>query len=1107
MALTYTRAEDRGRRDRTSDRTRRGHVALTVVALVSLVALTATCAGRIRASAAAEQALAVDLDQPPVDLAARPAPASLERVAALAFERPADQRFAAQEIAAALGGDAGAARSNVASLGRIEVALRSIDRTSGLDVFATRAQQARARAASAGAEPSAAIPLLTTGDIARLKPALVVRTDEAFGKTVFWCVLGLLLSFQGISLVWSLRGIDGDRLLLAAVHLLVTMGALAMLSRPDPLRDTILLVRFTQGVMIAAAVCLAASLIKVRSSALLQLSYLSLACAVLLALVLMLFGTGPGTSGAKVNLGSWQPIEVIRLLLIVFLAGYLGRRWELVRQTRETEWRRTPLPAWVNVPRLEHLTPMLGGVGLALVLFFALRDLGPALLLALLLLLMLSVARAGAGALVIGLVVLVSGFAIGYALDVSSTLSARAAMWRSPWENAIRGGDQLAQAAWALAAGSLTGTGAGLGSTRYLPAGHTDLVLAALAEELGLVAPLVALAAAAVIGWRGLRIARRAPTDATVFLALGLTLSLLVPMLVMAAGTLGLVPLTGVVTPFVSYGGSAMLANFAALGVLVAIGADSREPTDVRPFLRPLRWLQWGLAACAFVIVVAWARVQVVHADDTLVRPQLSRQADGGIRYQYNPRVLDAARTLPRGTIADRRNVPLAADLETVRAAAPELARLRIAPETACPDPAARCYPLGPRAFYLLGDAETRLNWAASNTSFVERDADDSLRGFDDRARTVEWRDEDARPQVALKRDYRDLVPLVRHRWNPDHPDVQALRARTRDVRLTIDARLQVDVSAIVARAVVAAGIRKAAVVVVDAVSGELLASVSYPWPAANAPDAPATGGELVDRARYGLYPPGSTFKLITAAAALGLDPAWSQQSFACVRLPDGRAGARIPGHAPIRDDIRDRQPHGTLHLRDALVHSCNAYFAQLAVRLGSEPIARTAAVAGIDFPTKGPESRLQANLPHAGYGQGDVLATPLRMARVAAAIASDGMIREPSVVVGASDVAPRRLVSTESARLLGGAMRDAVRAGTGRLLRDHPRQIAGKTGTAELDEAPSHAWFVGFAPATPGARRIAFAVILENAGYGGGAAAAVAGQVVTAAASRGHLP
>jgi cell division protein FtsI/penicillin-binding protein 2 len=84
--------------------------------------------------------------------------------------------------------------------------------------------------------------------------------------------------------------------------------------------------------------------------------------------------------------------------------------------------------------------------------------------------------------------------------------------------------------------------------------------------------------------------------------------------------------------------------------------------------------------------------------------------------------------------------------------------------------------------------------------------------------------------------------------------------------------------------------------------------------------------------------------------------------------------------------------------------------------------------------------------------------------------------------------------------------MRDVVMSGTGRRLRDHPWRIAGKTGTAELSGQPSHSWFVGFAPFGPATSRIAFAVIIENAGYGGLAAAPVAGEIVTAAAALGLI-
>src|SRR4030095_14242374 len=101
---------------------------------------------------------------------------------------------------------------------------------------------------------------------------------------------------------WRWRGISGDRLLLAAAHLLATLGFVVMLSRPDPLRDSLLVVRYAQSVLVGLGACFAFSLVNVRRAAFLRLSYVSLACAVLLSAVVMVFGSGPGTSGAKVNL-------------------------------------------------------------------------------------------------------------------------------------------------------------------------------------------------------------------------------------------------------------------------------------------------------------------------------------------------------------------------------------------------------------------------------------------------------------------------------------------------------------------------------------------------------------------------------------------------------------------------------------------------------------------------------------------------------------------------------------------------------------------------------------------------------------------------------------
>jgi peptidoglycan glycosyltransferase len=127
-------------------------------------------------------------------------------------------------------------------------------------------------------------------------------------------------------------------------------------------------------------------------------------------------------------------------------------------------------------------------------------------------------------------------------------------------------------------------------------------------------------------------------------------------------------------------------------------------------------------------------------------------------------------------------------------------------------------------------------------------------------------------------------------------------------------------------------------------------------------------------------------------------------------------------------------------------------------------------------------------------------------MARVAAAIASDGRLRNARWVRSSEPVKFDVFLDPESARLLARYMRDAVLTGTGRSLREHPWRIAGKTGTAEVAGNPSHSWFIGFAPYGPSTRRIAFAIILENAGYGSANAAPAAGEIVSAASAAGLL-
>jgi cell division protein FtsI/penicillin-binding protein 2 len=720
--------------------------------------------------------------------------------------------------------------------------------------------------------------------------------------------------------------------------------------------------------------------------------------------------------------------------------------------------------------------------------------------------------------------VLAGGFAAGYLVGYPHTVVQRVQMWWSPWDNPVRGGDQIAHALWALGTGAFTGTGIGLGDPRVVPAGHTDLILSAVGEEMGLVGLLAVFALYAVLGFRALRIALRAPGDYTLFLALGLTLGIFLQLLLISAGLLDLMPLTGVTTPFLSYGRSSMIANFFAFGVLLAVSHRSAGETEREEFARPVRWLAVALAAGVVIVVGRITYLQTVAADQTVAATALTVQADGVRRFEYNPRLVAAAQQIVRGTIFDRHGIPLATTrLADLQAHATELVDLGVSPTDVCPQAGARCYPFGGLTFHLLGDWRSQVNWAAPNTSFIERDHDSRLRGYDDHARIVEVADpETGRTTHVIRRDLIELVPLLRHRYQPDHEAVRRILDRPRDVHTSIDIRLQLKVAALLKAGVDRAG-QKAGAVVVVSQAGDLLASVSYPWPVvppglAVKPSGDTTADDtdprLLDRARYGVYPPGSSFKLVTAVAALRKDPALAQQTFTCERLPDGRVGRQLPGWArPVRDDPADKTPHGRLDMARGLVVSCNAYFAQLGLRLGAAALQETASLFEISLSQPDSAKAVRDTLPFAAYGQGQVLATPFKMARVAATIAGGGAMPQGRWVIDETNRrtdAPRPVLALAQARSLAATMRRAVLEGTGRSVKDVVPPVAGKTGTAEVQDAPAHAWFVGFAPfdsaAAPDGRaaapvtRIAFAVIVEHGGHGGTVAAPLAGQVVSAA-------
>lgn len=1013
------------------------------------------------------------------------------------FPRAAERDFAARKIYYIVGG-----LPNVGAIARIRVTAEELSHE-------RRLVDLRARLGD-----RQSMPLLTAEQLRDLKPLLVVRRPVAFQRSFrLWTAL-FFAAFVLAHLVWSLRQRRGDQWLLPAVLLLSGIGLILMVSLRDPVRDNLLFVDFGQGVAIGCvAMALAAEVNYERLFG--KLSFVPLLASFALSALLVLFGTGPGTSDAKVNLFGFQPVEIIRLLLVFFLAGYFARRWDVLRHARETRPSLARLTKHFDIPPVEYTLPAAVCVGLSLIFFFLQRDMGPALVFACLFLALYGMARGSAFVPFVGLLLVGTGFLFGYYIGVPHTVAERVSMWLSPWNNLVHGGDQLAHSLWAFATGGTTGMGIGKGDPQVVPAAHTDLILSALGEEWGFAGVAVVFAVYAAIVWRALAIARRARSDYEFFLAAGLAAATALQILLIGGGALGVFPLSGVVTPFLSYGRTALILNFLVIGILVGISGRSDDTAD--RFAVPSHVTGLIFAAAGAIIVAKAAYVQVLHSPAVMGEGTLVVQADGARRYQYNPRFQEVMRAIPKGTIYDRNGLPLAtsdwAELEKHRA---DYQQLGINIDQACPRGESRHYPFGGLTFDLLGDLRTRLRWAASNTSFVERDSARRLRGYDDRPSMVDVKNpRTGQVERVVRYDYRELVPLLRHRDDPQNPAVRKVLDRPREVHMSIDARLEVRVSEILKKQLADAHQDKGAAVVLDPATGDLLAAVSYPLPvlgdAAPPPaDSPASNPYL-DRARYGLYPPGSTFKVVTAMAALRKDPQLTHKTYECIRLPDGRVGNYIKGSKrPIRDDVQDKAPHGTEDMEHGIVVSCNAYFAQLGTYdVGAQALLDTSNLLGISAASPNTAEQLRKSLPQSSYGQGQVVVSPFQMARVAATVANGGAMPEGRWITDETNsrtLAAAPVLTADAAQTLGKFMREVVTGGTGRRAATAGAPMAGKTGTAELADAPSHAWFIGFAPYGGSGRKIAVSVLVENGVYGGTAAAPAAADIVSAAVKLGLI-
>jgi cell division protein FtsW len=373
------------------------------------------------------------------------------------------------------------------------------------------------------------------------------------------------VAFFLVSLYWSYCGYRGDLFLFPVTAVLSSTG-LVFLFRLDPAYGIRQFIWLLAGLFVLVLV----------SRLMLDFHFLSdykyiYAMAGMVALLLPIF-FGEEQGGAKrwldCGLFQVQPAEFVKILMVLFLAVYLAENKAVLTAG-------TRIIGWFALPDLREWGPLAVMWGLSLLLLIFQRDLGTALIYFSTFVAMVYTATSRLFYVFTGLGLFVAGAAASfYFFDHVRT---RVEIWLNPWPYIETSGYQVIQSLFAIGSGGLTGTGLGGGYPGLLPAVHTDFIFSAICEEMGLLGGTGVIILFLVFVFRGIKIALNSRDEFSALAAAGFSALLGLQVFIIIAGVTKLLPLTGITVPFVSYGGSSLIANFILLGLLLNISHEACE--------------------------------------------------------------------------------------------------------------------------------------------------------------------------------------------------------------------------------------------------------------------------------------------------------------------------------------------------------------------------------------------------------------------------------------------------------------------------------------------------------------------------------------------------
>ncbi|MEP6467294.1 MAG: FtsW/RodA/SpoVE family cell cycle protein, partial [Parafilimonas sp.] len=1032
----------------------------------------------------------------------------------------------------------------------------------------------------------------STKDFSSLKKdkAFIVRTP-ADAMQWFWIIIiGFLVAFILLHIIMSIWFRNADQLILPVIMVITGLSFITLLSLQDPLRDWFLakstffyfiggiagiillllfdLKRFTTDSKLYRLFVL--HKIKFASNG---LQWAMIATG-LLALTI-LFGSGPEGSGVKVNLFGFQPSEMVKFSIVIFLAGFFATNEKFI----------SAYNSWTK--RSRFFVFALAGILATIFLFLILGDLGPAMVCCFTFIILFSFSRGDFIHMAVSVIFYVfavwlsqdvllataitAAFFIVYTLLVTKKLSEssvmalvviaafllmdkipyiaqyfpgpmqrlidRKAIWQDPWNNEVFGGDQVANGIWAMASGGITGQGAGEGFAKTIPEAHTDMILPAMGEEFGFAGIISVFIVFLIYLHRSIIIGRHTGRPFLFYVCSGIGIATFIQFLLIAGGSVGALPLSGVALPFMSYGGSSLIVNMLAAGFLLSASTIQGSPVQMKYIAnqQDKNLMPALIAACAGIILLGFSvsKYLFTNRQKWIIEPALVADRSGARMFSYNPRISILMNKLQAGNLLDRDGRILATShQELINSQRDSLLALNISQQ----DIDAmfykrldRYYPFGAQMFFWTGDANTNVFNGATNGYFAEYSEAAEMRGFPIPANSftvsaTRYHEQRFLPQTSTemsveKKDYSALAPLLIAGINS--ASVDTFKQRNRDVRLTLDAALQTRIQQSLQSDDSLVN-NRISVVVMEDKTGDVLASANYPLPNINDWDmlnlTPQEQNQLSgwitdnDLGFTIATQPGSTAKLITALSAFN-------------KLGIGAAKKIIVVHPQdlIRTKGYEPDEAGNIDIERGLVRSNNSFFIRLANQyqlqeyMGDLYLKSGMFLHGVggyyyDFDADNTKQQndwkdiwrkteftsVQHYDPNnikrtrgkgvsgMAWGQGELIATPAAVARIASGIANNGTMMQSRYILSVNG----KMTNFDKSIPLANDSAYAKLMTKYMIEQSLPKisklgiSVAGKTGTPERilkNERINDGWYVFFAPKPNDSGHIVVCVRIEN--------------------------